>query len=163
MSADDPSLHEIYEACVAADKPVVIHAGREPRSSAYPVDPYLLCSADRVERVLRDHPKLKLCVPHLGADEFEPYLKLLERYDTLWLDTTMVVAEFLPVPTPMRLLHARPTRILYGTDFPNLPYAWDREVKKLAIAGFSEADLALVLGQNALALFGQSIAVSRPT
>ena len=78
--------------------------------------------------MLKDHPTLKLCVPHLGADEFDAYARLLERYDNLWLDTTMAVAGYFPMALPARLLHVRPERILYGTDFPNIPYAWDREL-----------------------------------
>lgn len=163
LSPDDPSLHELYEVCAKANKPVVIHAGREPRSEAYPVDPYQLCSADRVERVLKDHPTLKLCVPHLGADEFDAYERLLERHDSLWLDTTMMLAEYFPFSTPVRLLSARPERILYGTDFPNLPYAWDRELYRLLKLVPDEGRLAMMLGQNALALLGQSVAVSAST
>jgi hypothetical protein len=43
---------------------------------------------------------------------------------------------------------------MYGTDFPNLPYAWDREVKKIAGHGLTEEALAAVLGGTAKALFG---------
>ena len=59
-----------------------------------------MCGADAVENVLRDFPQLRLCIPHLGADEYDEYAKLLERYDNLWLDTTVALAEFLPLPTP---------------------------------------------------------------
>jgi predicted TIM-barrel fold metal-dependent hydrolase len=149
-----PELREIYEACAKAGKPVVMHAGREPASAHYLCDPHQLCSANGVERVLQEHPRLKLCVPHLGADEFEPYQRLLERYDNLWLDTTMLLAEYFPVATPVRLIHCRPERILYGTDFPNVPYAWDRELRKLISLRLPSQQEAQVLGQNALALFG---------
>lgn len=155
FAPDAPELHEIYTACARAGKPLVMHAGREPASPAYRCDPHALCSAARVERVLRDHPALKLCVPHLGADEFEAYERLLLRHDNLWLDTTMAVADYFPVPNPERILRARPERILYGTDFPNLPYAWDREIKKLAALGLREAELAAILGGTARALFGE--------
>lgn len=155
FAPDAPELHEIYAACARADKPLVMHAGREPASPAYRCDPHALCSAERVERVLRDHPTLKLCVPHLGADEFDAYERLLLRHDNLWLDTTMAVADYFPLPAPERLLRARPERILYGTDFPNLPYAWDREIKKLVALGLREEQLAAILGGTARALFGE--------
>src|SRR5207245_667266 len=92
FAPDDPRLHEIYAACAQAGRPLVMHAGREPSSPAYPVDVYALCAAERVERVLKDHPRLQLCVPHFGADEFDAYLRLLERHENLWLDTTMLGA-----------------------------------------------------------------------
>ncbi len=151
---DDARLHELYEVCARAGKPMVIHAGREPSSPAYKCDPHQLCSVDRIEQVLKDHPTLKLCVPHLGADEYEGYERLLRKYDNLWLDTTMAVADYFPAPTPWHLLRVRPDRVLYGTDFPNLPYAWDREVRKLVDLGLPEAGLARLLGGNAADLFG---------
>jgi predicted TIM-barrel fold metal-dependent hydrolase len=154
FAPDAPELHEIYAACVAHDRPLVMHAGREPRSSSYKVDPYLLCAVERVERVLQAHPRLKLCVPHLGAGEFDGYLKLLERYDNLWLDTTMMQANFFPLEVPRALMTARPERILYGTDFPNIPYAWDRELKHLTGLNLPSHHEAALLGGNALLLFG---------
>jgi hypothetical protein len=153
FAPDAPALHEVYAACAKAGRPLVMHAGREPASPQYKCDVHALCSAERVERVLRDHPALKLCVPHLGADEFDAYERLLERYDNLWLDTTMVLSDYFPITLPRRLLEVRPGRILYGTDFPNLPYAWDREVKRLLALKLGDEAEAAILGQNALQLF----------
>jgi len=90
------AMHEIYEICTLHHKPLIMHVGREPKSPAYPCDPYTLCRADKLERVLKDYPELKVCVPHLGADEFDAYQAMLDRYDNLWLDTTMTLAEYLP-------------------------------------------------------------------
>lgn len=153
IAPDDPALHEIYALCAERDLPLVMHAGREPSSPGYACDPHALCSADRVERVLRDHPRLRLCVPHLGADEFDAYARLIERYDTLWLDTTMAIADYFPCPSPNWLLTVRPERIMYGTDFPNIPYAWDRELVRLARSGLPEPALAQVLGETAREFF----------
>ncbi|MCO4769676.1 MAG: amidohydrolase [Deltaproteobacteria bacterium] len=154
FSVDDDAMSELYAVCIEHDRPMIIHAGREPKSPAYPVDPYEVCDADRVERVLRGFPDLKLCVPHLGADEFREYGKLLERYDGLWLDTTMSMADYFPTDDPAWMLSVRPDRILYGTDFPNIPYAWDRELKQIASVGLSEEAMAALLGGNARELYG---------
>ena len=153
FSPDDGALHELYEVCTARDKPMVIHAGREPSSSAYKCDPHALCAPARIERVLTDYPSLRVVVPHLGCDEYAGYARLLERHDNLWLDTTMAVADYLPFEDPIGMLAIRPERILYGTDFPNLPYAWDREIKRIARQGLSEEALRAVLGGTARALF----------
>lgn len=152
FSVDDGALEEIYDACERHDKPLVIHAGREPKSAAYKCDPHTICSASRTERVLRNHPRLRLVVPHLGADEFDPYLRLLERHENLWLDTTMVLSDYFGA-RPSPLFFARPERILYGTDFPNLPYAWDRELGRLEAHGVKEHDLPAVLGENTKRLY----------
>jgi predicted TIM-barrel fold metal-dependent hydrolase len=154
FSPDAPAMHEVYAACAQAGRPLVMHAGREPASPHYRCDPHALCSVDRVERALRDYPTLKLCIPHLGADEFDGYVRLLERYDNLWLDTTMAMADFFPIALPRRALDVRPERILYGTDFPQLPYAWDRELKQLLSLKLGDEVEAGLLGQNALRLFG---------
>lgn len=153
FAPDAPELHEVYQACVAAGRPLVMHAGREPVSPAYKIDPYSLCAVERVERVLTQYPALALCVPHFGADEFAGYQRLLERHENLWLDTTMMSTGYFPLQVPRRLFEVRPARVLYGTDFPNLPYAWDREVRHLMAMKLGDDVEAAVLGQNALRLF----------
>jgi predicted TIM-barrel fold metal-dependent hydrolase len=155
-SADDPRLDEVYAACAEARKPVVIHAGRAPYSPAYGVDTYALCEASRIERVLQRFPKLTVVVPHLGADEYDAYATLLDRYENLWLDTTMAIAGFIgEAGTPMGVVQARAERLLYGSDFPNVPYAWDRELKRLDGAPLDAAARGALVGGNARRLFGE--------
>ncbi|MBI2373814.1 MAG: amidohydrolase [Deltaproteobacteria bacterium] len=162
FSPDAEELGPIYEQCARADLPLVMHAGRAPRSTAYPIDPHVLCHVDRVRAVLEDHPRLKLVVPHLGADELDAYADLLERHDNLWLDTTMMLAGFFDLVVPHRIFEARPDRIMYGSDFPNLPYAWDRELVRVRDSGIPEASLARVLSTNARALFDTHPASRNP-
>ncbi|MDP6944307.1 MAG: amidohydrolase family protein, partial [Myxococcota bacterium] len=119
----------------------------------YPIDPHRLCAVERIEAVLRSYPTLRLCVPHLGADEFDGYARLLERYDNLWLDTTMAAADYFDMPFPMAAIEIRPDRVMYGTDFPNIPYAWDREVTQLA-RRCREEDIEALLGGTARDFFG---------
>jgi len=149
-------LNEVCATCAREGKPMVVHAGREPKSPAYKCDPYLLCSAEKLENILKNFPDLKMCVPHLGMDEIVAYSHLIEKYDTLWLDTTMAIADFLPLDVAVRLEEMRTDRVMYGTDFPNIPYAWDRELKKLMRYPLSEKALAGILGENARAFFGIS-------
>ena len=150
FAPDAPELAPIYETCARHDKPIIVHAGREPKSTGYRCDPHALCHVDRIEAVLRAHPRLRLAVPHLGADELEEPQVALERHDNLWLDTTMTLAGFFPDgETAFRIVEARPERIMYGTDFPNIPYAWDRELVRLAGRRLPDAALAHVLGDTA--------------
>ncbi|MBM4327170.1 MAG: amidohydrolase [Deltaproteobacteria bacterium] len=155
---DGEAMFEICEICDAHRQPLIMHVGREPRNPhfAYPVDPYLICRADLLEEILRSFPGLKVCVPHLGADEFTAYRTLLEKYDNLWVDTAMMLADYLPVDDPPRLEEFRPERVMYGTDFPQIPYAWDRELKRIGRLGLSEDHLALILKKNALEFFSIS-------
>ena len=53
----------------------------------------------------------------------------------------------------VRLAEMRTDRIMYGTDFPNIPYAWDRELKKLMEHPLAPETLSKILGGNAISLF----------
>jgi predicted TIM-barrel fold metal-dependent hydrolase len=153
FAPDDPRLDVVYEECQAAGRTLVIHAGREPKVNGYGVDPHAICAASRLENVLQRFPRLKIVVPHLGADEYAGYLALLDRYENLWLDTTMVVADYFGAPPPIELYPARAERLLYGTDFPMLPYAWDRELRKILSSEMSPSQRKAILRGNALRLF----------
>ncbi|MCK5420467.1 MAG: amidohydrolase, partial [Desulfobacterales bacterium] len=144
-----PAMHAIYKLCAEHQKPLIMHVGREPKSPAYPCDPYELCSADRLEQVIKTYSGLRVCVPHLGADEFESYRRLLENYDNLWLDTTMTLADYLPFSNIPDLGEMRADRLIFGSDFPNLPYAWDREIQKLCGLNLARERLSKLLYQNA--------------
>lgn len=154
MNSDDMEI--IYDVCSSNRKPIVMHVSREPKSPMYKCDPYLLCSADKLERVIKNHPKLKVCVPHLGIDEFSAYQKLIEKYDNLWLDTTMALANYFPNHHPPPLREMRADRIMYGSDFPNIPYAWDREIKLIHKANLPQESLERIMGKNAVEFFSIS-------
>jgi uncharacterized protein len=152
---DSDAIREICEVCVDFSEPLVMHVGREPRNPyyKYECDPYSICRSDKLEQILIDYPALKVCVPHLGADEYSAYQRLLERYDNLWLDISMVIADYLPNSFPPNLADMRVDRIMYGTDFPHIPYAWDRELKHLCDLGLSEESMESILGRNAIDFF----------
>lgn len=152
MNAEEMDV--IYNVCESAQKPILMHVGREPKSAAYRCDPYELCNADKLENVLRAFPKLKVGVPHLGFDEIVAYRNLIEKYDTLWLDTTMMLADYFPLENRIDLKNYRADRLMYGSDFPNIPYAWDRELKYLARSGLSQEDLEWILEKSAAQFFG---------
>ena len=130
-----------------------MHVGREPKSTAYNCDPYKLCSAEKTENVLKDFPDLRICVPHLGFDETVAYKKMIEKYDNLWLDTTMVVTDYFQIEEKIDLGSYRADRIMYGSDFPNIPYAWDRELNALKKENISRDALEKISGENAADFF----------
>ncbi|MBF0113337.1 MAG: amidohydrolase [Desulfamplus sp.] len=151
MNSEDMNL--IYECCQRNSKPIVMHVGREPKSTAYNCDPYLLCSAEKLERVLKSFPSLKICVPHLGFDETAAYRKLIENYDNLWLDTTMVITNYFSIKEKINLGNYRADRIMYGSDFPNIPYAWDRELNELIKLAISDDAIEKISYKNAINFF----------
>jgi len=143
----------LYECCQSNKKPLVMHIGREPKSTAYCCDPYLICSAEKLELILKVFPDLKICVPHLGFDEIKAYRGMVEKYDNLWLDTTMVITDYFPIKEKLALDRYRSDRIMYGSDFPNIPYAWDRELKELEMADISLDLLEKISHENAVEFF----------
>jgi uncharacterized protein len=150
---NDLKMDLIYQICTSRNKPIVIHAGREPKSPAYRCDPYRLCAVEKIERIIKNFPKLRICVPHLGIDEYADYRRLIEKYDNLWLDTAMALTDYFPGYRPPSLQGMRWDRIMFGTDFPNIPYAWDREIKCIAKKNLPEAHLERIMGKNALDFF----------
>jgi predicted TIM-barrel fold metal-dependent hydrolase len=150
-------MDPLYDCCQSNGKPIVMHVGRQPKSEAYRCDLDRICSAEKLERVLKDYPRLRVCVPHLGFDEISEYRQLINKYDTLWLDTTMVLTDYFPLQEVVDLWRYRLDRVMYGSDFPNIPYAWDRELKWLDRSGLSDADLEWVLNKSACAFFDLDI------
>jgi len=57
-----------------------------------------------------------------GFDETMQYRLLIEKYDNLWTDTTMVITDYFPMKETIDLSRYRLDRVMYGSDFPNIPY-----------------------------------------
>ena len=141
LAPDDPRLDDVYDAAAAHGVPVVIHAGDAPALAAYACDVHALCTPEALDRALARHPRTTVIVPHLGAGRMEETAALLDAHQGLYLDTTMAIAGYLPFGADRRpavteapafqeralsLVRRHADRILYGSDFPNVPYGWDR-------------------------------------
>jgi predicted TIM-barrel fold metal-dependent hydrolase len=170
VAPDDSRLDDVYDAAAAHGVPVIIHAGDAPASTHYGCDVLALCTPEALDRALRRHGRTTVVVPHLGAGRMEEVVALLDRHEHLHLDTTMALARYFPVRSgswepdedrtgpwldrALAVLEKHSTRILYGSDFPNIPYAWDRELRTIASLDLPDRVLAAVLGDNARNLFG---------
>jgi predicted TIM-barrel fold metal-dependent hydrolase len=150
---DDPVLDPAWEAIAAAGTPVVIHVGSGPVGNAF-------TGPEHLRRLLARHPDVRVIVAHLGAPEFADFLDLAERYEHTYLDTTMVFTDFF-VPFPDDLvprLAGLGDKILYGSDFPSLPYEYGHQFDGLArllgrAPGLDEDWLRKVCWHNAERLF----------
>lgn len=156
FAPDDSRLDGVYRVCARLGKPVVIHSGREPSLPGYKADIHKLCSVGAMRRVLERHPDLTVVVPHLGADEIPEYGELLDAFPGLWLDTTMMLADYFPQKPAAEFIAKYADRLLYGSDFPNLPYAWDRELRRLVEMGLDEGQLRAIASGNAWRLMGKA-------
>lgn len=151
FAADDPLLDAVWAAIEAAGIPVVLHAGSAPAPGEH-------TGPASVGRVLERHPRLRLIIAHLGTPEVEEFLDLADRYDALRLDLTMAFTgwfgEELPSRLPSRLAGLQ-KRLLFGSDFPNLPYPYAHQVGSLVRLEPGDDWLRDVLWNNGAALFGK--------
>lgn len=125
--ADHPRLAGVYARAEAAGHIFVLHAGTMPYRDAF-------TGVEHVGRVLARFPRLTVVVAHMGAFESDAFLALLDRHPNLYVDTTMTLA-----PAARRYVGADPSaitdealsryqdRILFGSDFPLIPYDYEEE------------------------------------
>jgi hypothetical protein len=126
----EPVLDEAWGLLADAGIPVVVHVGSGPVPRAGFTGP------DKLEGVLRRHPLLTAVVAHLGAPEYAEFLTLAERYPRVHLDTTMAFTDFFEqaAPFPAKLLPRladMSDRVVLGSDFPNIPYPYVRQLEAL--------------------------------
>jgi hypothetical protein len=150
---DDPRMLPVYERLVALDRVLVIHVGTGPHTNEF-------TGLSRLERVLERVPALRASICHMGAFETRLAFQLLDRFPQLHLDTTMAMApESLPytgidhavVRDADLVRHA--DRILFGSDFPNLPYPYEAERAGLWARGLPMEVYRRIFHENARAFF----------
>lgn len=149
FAPNDPLLEPVWGVLAESGTPIVLHAGSGPAPGTY-TGPRLVAD------VLSRHPNLALIIAHLGMPEIVEFLDLAERHPHVRLDTTMAFVDFwgLPVPDGVvpRLLGLQ-DKILFGTDFPNIPYAYAHQVEVLARLDLGDDWLRDVLWNNGAELF----------
>jgi predicted TIM-barrel fold metal-dependent hydrolase len=154
VAIDDDRLRPIFAELARRGAFVLAHVGPIPWS--YPPNE----GVSRVRRVLDAHPSLNLVVAHMGAPDTRGYFQLMARYPRLYLDTTMVFAGgghlHGDVTIDGALLGAHAERVLYGTDFPNVPYAYRRERDGIAAYGLPDATMRAILHENAARLLAEA-------
>jgi hypothetical protein len=127
---DDPRILPVYELLLARGAVLLIHVGSAPWPNEYDGFP-------RFERVMTMYPELNVIVAHMGQFETRRHLTLMERCPNMYLDTTAAMnpqsAIYREGPgagaadvTDADLVRWQ-DRILFGSDFPNTPHAYEDE------------------------------------
>ncbi|NLU83771.1 amidohydrolase family protein [Rhodococcus sp. HNM0569] len=147
----DPLLDDVWGRLEDARVPIVIHCGSGPAPGTY-------TGPEPIAQLLARFPALPLVVAHMGMPEYGAFLDLAERYPDVRLDTTMAFTDFaeadVPFPrTDVPRLAALGDRILFGSDFPNIPYRYLHALEALTTLGLDESWLRGVVHDNAAALF----------
>lgn len=150
FSADDPLLDPVWNALERSGVPLVLHAGSGPAPGEHtgPVS---------VRRVLERWPNVRLIIAHLGMPEYSEFMQLAREFSNVFLDTTMTFVDFFEGPAfpeiPIEPLLGLQSKILFGSDFPNIPYNYAHQVEALDRLGLGGDWLRAVLWHNPAQLF----------
>jgi uncharacterized protein len=142
---DDARLRGALAAVAEHDGFVLVHAGHIPWFDDTNDGPA------RVARVLERHPALRIVVAHFGVPDYPRYLELAAREPRLFLDTTMAFAPESPLRRGITIADVlrAPSQIVLGTDWPNIPYAYDGDLRGLRALGLDEPTMRAIASENA--------------
>jgi uncharacterized protein len=154
FSPAEPVLDEVWGLLAEAGVPVVVHAGHAPVGNEH-------TGPGPFGAVLARHPGLTAVIAHMGAPDYEAFLRLAADHERVFLDTTMIFTDFFdalaPFPAtglPLARELGLAGKILLGSDFPNIPYPYARQLGGLARLGFGAEWLRAVCWDNPVGLFG---------
>lgn len=150
-SPTDPLLDDVWGVLAEAGVPIVIHCGSGPAPGQF-------TGPEPIRTVLQRFPRLSLIVAHMGTPEYTEFVELAEAYDDVRLDTTMSFTDFseegAPYPPEIlpRVADLR-DKILFGSDFPNIPYGYLHSLQACERLGLGDDWLRAVVHHNAATLF----------
>lgn len=147
FALDDTRLDPLYERAVEHGALLVIHAGRRPEPSEH-------VGARAFARLMRRYPRLKVVVAHSGADEFDAFFDLCAIYEDVYLDTAMVFNNFLGGPPPIQRVLEFQDRVVYGSDFPHIPYRLETAIQAIVDLRLGRALEEKLFCTNAARLLG---------
>lgn len=149
---NDPLLDGVWAILQEAAVPVVIHCGSGPVPGNH-------TGPDPIRSLLRRYPRLALVIAHMGMPEYADFLDICAAHENVHLDTTMAFTPFVDdmMPAPAEVLRRLPDvadRILFGSDFPNIPYDYATAMTAITtLDGVDDAWLRGVFYGNAARLF----------
>lgn len=147
----DPLLDPVWGVLSDAGVPTVIHCGSGPAPGRF-------TGPAPIRRVLARHPRLPLIIAHMGMPEYDAFLELAAKHDRVHLDTTMsftpFIDELMPMaPETIARLPDLGDRILFGSDFPNIPHSYTEAVHSVLDLGLGDEWNRAILHDNAARLF----------
>ena len=149
---DDERLTPAWGVLEDAQVPVVLHAGSAPKPGEF-------TGPDPVRALLRRHPRLVLVIAHLGMNEYHEFADLAQEFGGVHLDTTMAgtdyVEQIAPLPRDyLPRLADLGDKVVLGSDFPNIPYAYAHQLEALDRLDLGDDWLRAVLWHNGARLMG---------
>lgn len=145
---DDARLFPVYEIMEGMDKILLCHPGSAPVFSQK--DGHV-----RIRNILTPFPKLKVIIAHCGAFETEEYSRIADEYEHVYFDTAMVCIPretFHMTDAGKKFFLKHQDRIVFGSDFPNIPYAYEEQIRGLREMRLGEDVEKKIFSENARCL-----------
>lgn len=128
-SPADPRLKPALELAAEFDRPITFHGGTAPM---FRDSPYV--GVDTFAELVESYPGLRVCCAHMGTYEVDAFLDLAREHDGVYLDTTVAMSTaaeetigFDPSSIADETLIELSDSIMYGSDYPNIPYPYRAE------------------------------------
>lgn len=126
-SLDDRRFFSVYEIMETMARVLVCHPGSGPIFKQK--DGFI-----RLKKILRMFPNLKVVVAHCGAREYDEYQDLAGEFEHVYFDTAMNCVDtpvFKDNCPEIEFFKKLEDRVLFGTDFPNIPYDYTEQIKSI--------------------------------
>jgi predicted TIM-barrel fold metal-dependent hydrolase len=148
----DERLTKVYDLIVDKGKWYTVHAGTAPYKNQYVGYKHFI-------KLMEKYPDMNVIVAHLGAFEYKKFFNLLDKHENLYLDTAMIYIpdNIFPERTVKRpkqeILVSYQDRILFGSDFPNIPYEYEHSTKGLFDLNMPHKFYKKIFYENAKRIF----------
>jgi len=149
VGADDLRFFSVYKIIAEEEKGLVLHGSGMPVKAEF-------IAPDQVKKLLEAFPGMKIMVAHLGLPDYlEQYLRLVDKYKNLWLDTAYVLGNPKFNNKNLRSVFVNYSeRIIYGSDFPIMDYSPKLAIEKLYSFNLGQSREELILFKNAEEFMG---------
>ena len=122
----DPRLAPAFELAAEYDRSVLFHAGTAPM---FEDSPHV--GVDQFRQFFESYPEVRACSAHMGTFEHEQFFEVLRDHENAFLDTCFAMSaaaprsmDFDPTVVADDIFEEFTGRIMYGSDYPNIPHAY---------------------------------------
>lgn len=136
----DPRLDPAFELAAERDRPVLFHAGTAPM---FRDSPHV--GVERFRQFLGSYPEVRACCAHMGTFEHEAFVETARENENVFLDTSFAMSTavgesmaFDPADIGDDVFEGLAGRVMYGSDYPNIPHPYESEREGLLSRDLSE-------------------------
>ena len=142
----DPRLFPVYDLVRREDKILVFHAGTAPGANHF-------VGMKRFRKFAEQYGDLRVQIAHMGGYEYADSFAILDTHPTFYLDTAMIFVDENVFPSmydlDYQLLVDHEDQILFGSDFPNIPYDFAESWKFLFSLNLPKTFYEKIMYRNA--------------